>query len=307
MRRLFGGVEGRIRVACALAMVGCVQCSANSDSGPRPMYSVGPPMALPGTGGTLAPGSGTGGASLPPVGVGVAGQGPVAMGAGGVGGTGGVLGTGGAGVAGMGTGGMGTGGMGTGGMGTGGMGTGGMGTGGMGAAGAGGTSASGEPTSGLLAGVLEEHNKVRAGVMTDMPLPPFTWSQMLADYAQEWADTVAMDCNPRHRTNPPYGENLAVFTSFGAGSQRTGVDAVDAWAAEDSCWTYGLFMRTDQCNQSCYLAMSSDGCGHYTQIVWRNSTQVGCGASTCMMGGGTTSIYICNYAPQGNIIGQAPY
>jgi pathogenesis-related protein 1 len=49
---------------------------------------------------------------------------------------------------------------------------------------------------------------------------------------------------------------------------------------------------------------NSDGCGHYTQVVWRKSTDLGCGFATCSGGGGfVNDIWICNYAPAGNSIG----
>ncbi|KAG6361873.1 hypothetical protein INS49_010102 [Diaporthe citri] len=41
--------------------------------------------------------------------------------------------------------------------------------------------------------------------------------------------------------------------------------------------------------------------GHFTQLVWKNTTAVGCGSRLC----GTRGWYIvCEYWPRGNIIGQ---
>ncbi|MFI5307460.1 MAG: CAP domain-containing protein [Polyangiales bacterium] len=225
-------------------------------------------------------------------------------------GTGGMVGTGG-----MGTGGMiGTGGMGTGGMaGTGGMGTGGMaGTGGMGMTGGpcgSGTPTDGRPTSGPLACIVEEHNAVRAMVKSATPLPPVTWSADLATYAQQWTD---MTCtSPRHRTSPSLngqrlGENL--YAGFGdTQSSSAGKQAVDGWAGEVACYTFGPFMSGDKCDMTCTSQMSSDGCGHYTQIVWRASVQIGCGVTTCGSGLSMQTEVICNYAPAGNFVGMNPY
>jgi hypothetical protein len=262
-----------------------------SDSGDKKFVLVNPP-AVVSTGGTPA---GTGGA-------------------GGLPGTGGT-----AGVAGMvntGTGGMmaGAGGMmaGAGGMmaGTGGMMAGTGGTGGtMTPVDCGGTTATdGRPTSGPLACIVEQHNATRAKVMSGSPLPPVKWSAELAKYAQEWTDMTCM--SPRHRTSAmlngqPLGENL--YASFGLGDAMAGKQAVDGWSAEVACYTFGAFEAGDKCDVGCYTMMNSDGCGHYTQIVWRGTTEIGCGVTTCGTGFMMATEVICNYSPPGNYIGQPPY
>ena len=174
--------------------------------------------------------------------------------------------------------------------------------------------------TGRLMGITAAHNAVRAMVSTQTPLPPLVWSQTLADYAQQWATQLAttMCAQPQHRSGSElqaknYGENLATFEGRGtAGAVSTAQKAVDAWAGEVACWTYGSISGggpsgTEKCDMACYMQMNSDGCGHYTQIVWRKSTQLGCGVATCMNGQYSEDIWICNYAPAGNIIGQAPY
>lgn len=177
------------------------------------------------------------------------------------------------------------------------------------------------PESGRLAGMTAAHNAVRAMVQTSPPLAPLAWSETLAAYAQEWADSLAMEgCRTaRHRSQAElqakgYGENLAVMggVSFGGSFMSTAEQAVKGWADEVMCWTYGTisgfgFGGTEKCEQSCYQAMNSDGCGHYTQIVWRKTTQVGCGVATCTSGRSSTDVWICNYSPPGNYAGQAPY
>jgi len=202
------------------------------------------------------------------------------------------------------------------------MGMGGVGTGGApstggepntgGAPGTGGVPPGGDPETGRLAGITAAHNAVRAAVQTGTPLPPLTWSPTIAEYAQEWADSLAAtSCSsPHHRTSAElqqkgYGENLAAFSTTVGGS--TAQQAVDAWAAEKACWTFGTIARSEQCDMTCYARLNSDGCGHYTQVVWRGSTELGCGVASCKQGAFTTDIWICNYAPPGNIVGQAPY
>ncbi len=182
-------------------------------------------------------------------------------------------------------------------------------------AGDGGDAQGGALESGRLVGITAAHNAVRAMVQTQPPLPPLVWSQTIADYAQQWATSLAttMCAQPVHRTGAElqakgYGENLATFSGGGAlGAVSTAQQAVDAWAAEEACWTYGTIQGTEKCDVTCYTNLHSDGCGHYTQVVWRGSTQLGCGVASCKNRGATEDIWICNYAPAGNFIGRSPY
>ncbi len=151
-------------------------------------------------------------------------------------------------------------------------------------------------------------NAVRDG----LGLPALTWDDDLAVQAQDWADHLATtSCGTiSHREPNSYGENIAAFGS----SQNPVSDqaqAVEGWAAEVSCWTFGEFMSgqpgSDSCDMACTDAMNSSGCGHYTQLVWRDTQRVGCGVATCSNGAYDVDVWVCNYDPQGNIIGQEPY
>jgi pathogenesis-related protein 1 len=186
-----------------------------------------------------------------------------------------------------------------------------------GAAGAAGASVSMGET-GRMVGMTAAHNAVRAMVQTTPVLPPMIWSPTLAAYAQEWTDNLAKTActQPQHRSSQElqakgYGENLAM--SGGSRPPMTSAQfAVDGWAGEVACWSYGTiaapgFAGSEKCDSACYQKLNSDGCGHYTQLVWRNSTQLGCGVSSCTSGGVTYDIWICNYAPTGNVVGQKPY
>jgi pathogenesis-related protein 1 len=177
--------------------------------------------------------------------------------------------------------------------------------------------ATADPETGRLAGITAAHNAVRAAVQTQPALPPLIWSQTIADYAQQWATSLAttMCAQPQHRSGVDllakgYGENLATFGAGGTlkgGTASTAEQAVSAWAAEKACWTFGTISGTETCDKTCYTNLHSDGCGHYTQVVWRGSTMLGCGVATCKNGALTEDIWICNYAPAGNFIGRLPY
>ncbi len=165
--------------------------------------------------------------------------------------------------------------------------------------------------AGRMAGMTAAHNAVRDAVAMQS-LAPLVWSEGLAQYAQEWADELAKDCMPRHRSELSYGENIATFGSTAAGGPgTTAPDAVDGWAAEIDCWEYGEFMRTDSCGAQCVAQLNASGCGHYTQLVWSGTEQVGCGLSQCSRSqGGRTfqfDVWVCNYDPPGNFVGRHPY
>jgi uncharacterized protein YkwD len=141
---------------------------------------------------------------------------------------------------------------------------------------------------------VDAHNAVRAAVQkpanysgTWTAVPPVTWSDAVATTAQDWAENLrdSMDCGLMHASGTGYGENLA------AGSNVDAARAVEMWASEIKNYTY-----------SPQYSFENDT-GHYTQIVWRKTTQIGCGRATC----GNRAVVACRYSPPGNYIGQAPY
>ncbi|KAF8888246.1 CAP domain-containing protein [Infundibulicybe gibba] len=53
----------------------------------------------------------------------------------------------------------------------------------------------------------------------------------------------------------------------------------------------------------------SSATGHFTQVVWKGTTQVACAVANC--GAGTifsqaSGYVVCRYSPPGNVIGQFP-
>jgi len=156
--------------------------------------------------------------------------------------------------------------------------------------------ASGEPAN--LVGTTDAHNAIRAAVMTTTPLPPMKWDPALATLATTWAsqcidtdgDGLVDHSSQGSRTNAAgyayVGENI-----FAASGSATGPGAVNYWAMEKSKFTYP---------NTC-----AGTCGHYTQIVWRTSVNVGCALVSCPSLQ-YKSVVLCNYGPGGNS-GGAPY
>jgi pathogenesis-related protein 1 len=133
--------------------------------------------------------------------------------------------------------------------------------------------------------ITVHHNKVRA----DVGVEPLTWSTDIAAHAQQWAEQLAISgCRMKHRNPNTYGENLFQGT-FGA---FTAVDAAKAWETEKKDYGGGVLTEGNWAPA-----------GHYTQMVWRQTTLLGCGQAICM----NTLIVACNYDPAGNFMGRKPY
>ncbi|CAN1167533.1 Pathogenesis-related protein 1 [Linum perenne] len=136
---------------------------------------------------------------------------------------------------------------------------------------------------------VNAHNAARSAV----GVGPVTWDPSVAAYAQSYArQRAAGDCKLVH-SGGPYGENLA--WSSGQISAKGAVGgAVGMWVNERADYDY----NSNTCAQG-------KVCGHYTQVVWRSSSRIGCAKAACSGGRGT--FVICNYNPPGNYVGQKPY
>ncbi|KAK9286599.1 hypothetical protein L1049_014999 [Liquidambar formosana] len=132
---------------------------------------------------------------------------------------------------------------------------------------------------------LNAHNAARAAV----GVGPMTWDNTVAAYAQNYANQRVGDCRLVHsNSNGQYGENLAWSSG-----DLSGAAAVNLWVNEKASYNYN--------SNSCAAGAV---CGHYTQVVWRNSVRLGCAKVRCNNGG---TFIGCNYAPPGNYAGQRPY
>lgn len=132
---------------------------------------------------------------------------------------------------------------------------------------------------------LDAHNAHRSA----LGIADLSYSFAVEASAQAWADALAADnCAFEHENQSTYGENLW-WSSY----EPTPTEVVDAWAGEVAYYDYD----TNTCE---------DGqvCGHYTQVVWADTTQVGCAQGACA---GGAVIWVCRYDPPGNWVGQKPY
>jgi pathogenesis-related protein 1 len=131
--------------------------------------------------------------------------------------------------------------------------------------------------------ILKAHNDARRAAAADMPA--LQWSDEVATSAQQWATTLAKTCVPKHKNPNKYGENWSYAS--GAPQPRPATGAITAWLSEKPYYNYA----TNKCSST------NPGCWHYTQIVWRKTTHVGCGKATCR----TATIWVCHYDPKGNV------
>ena len=146
--------------------------------------------------------------------------------------------------------------------------------------------------------MVEAHNQYRseAGVSSRV-----TWSVELGEMAQTYANKLKNDrgCNPTHSHTNGTGENLywASALRYSTGEtevkQITAKQVADAWGSEKSDYHY----QSNSC---------ADGkvCGHYTQMVWENTSEIGCAKAVCA---DNSQVWVCNYYPAGNYVGKKPY
>lgn len=136
--------------------------------------------------------------------------------------------------------------------------------------------------SGIEQPMVAAHNSIRARV----GVPPLDWSKSLAEIAQKRADELISSGEFNHRRGWSYGENLYEINGEAANPKEVVLD----WASEMTDYNYA--------GNSCRKV-----CGHYTQIVWRDTRKIGCAASRA----GVRTVFVCEYDPPGNFVGQRPY
>lgn len=141
-----------------------------------------------------------------------------------------------------------------------------------------------------VAAVLQLQNTARSQV----GISNLTWSDSLAKQAKAWASR----CRFEH-SDSSTGENLYATSSLGLTDTKSFTQAAQAWINEKRDYSYA--------SNTCAPGKQ---CGHYTQVVWRDTLRVGCAAVACESGmanfrAGT--LVVCEYDPPGNVSGRRPY
>lgn len=108
-----------------------------------------------------------------------------------------------------------------------------------------------------------------------------SWNKTLENFAQDYLDDMKSDSCEFEHSGGPYGENLAM-------GYKNSTAAVEAWGDEREEYDFG-----DQGFR--------EKTGHFTQLVWKNTTDVGCARKLCNERGW---YLVCEYWPRGNVQGQ---
>lgn len=147
------------------------------------------------------------------------------------------------------------------------------------------------PSAQVAGEFVEAHNQARAAV----GVGPLQWSETLANATGRVVryQRIKTRCQFAELEGNKYGANQ--FLGGGApASTWTPRVVVDGWVENKKYYNYA--------NNSC---LPDKMCGTYTQVVWRNSTELGCAQATCLKE--MTTLVVCFYNPPGNYVGERPY
>uniref|UniRef100_H2YZD9 SCP domain-containing protein n=1 Tax=Ciona savignyi TaxID=51511 RepID=H2YZD9_CIOSA len=123
--------------------------------------------------------------------------------------------------------------------------------------------------------VIKAHNEYRA----NHNAAPLKQKDELTNVAQKWAKHLASSGKFGHSNHKDYGENIAMTS-----------------AKNPTAMWYDEIHKYDFKRPG-----FKSGIGHFTQVVWKNSTEIGIGVATDGKG---TLFAVANYAPAGNFRGQ---
>jgi len=149
--------------------------------------------------------------------------------------------------------------------------------------------------------ITKAHNDLRKKYGS----PALKYSKHLENAARIWATELQADgCGMAHSHGKvgPTGENLFwASASESANSKDNNGNwiwhrslqivkdeaVVQAWYDEVQWYDY----ETDSCEKG-------QMCGHYTQVIWNSTTELGCAAMAC---DDRSQVWVCEYTPGGNV------
>ena len=135
--------------------------------------------------------------------------------------------------------------------------------------------------------ILLAHNKARRNVVPyAQTMPMLTWSSRLASFSKGYADTCPSA--PSDPTTRPLHKGLSIGQSVvvGQASSLTIASSLDQMVGEEQFWSYPF-----------YCAPGGANCSRYMQMIWAETTEVGCAMATC----GSQSSFVCSYSIDANL------
>jgi uncharacterized protein YkwD len=134
--------------------------------------------------------------------------------------------------------------------------------------------------------LLQVHNAERKR----MGIAPLSWSRELAGQAGSWAQSLASKGSFEHSKNRGnVGENLWMGTSGYYQPEAM----IGAFVGEKQYFRPGKFPDVSTTG-------NWSDVGHYTQLIWPGTKEVGCAKATAR----GNDVLVCRYAPAGNVMGQ---
>lgn len=139
--------------------------------------------------------------------------------------------------------------------------------------------------------LLAAHNIERAA----LGVPPLAWNDQLAADARIWARELAVtgkfEHSPDEVGKEPQGENLWAGTPRAFSPEAM----VHLWVAEKRDYRPGVFPNNSRSGDV-------ENVGHYTQLIWRSTHEVGCATAV----GQHEEVLVCRYSQAGNVYGERP-
>ena len=136
---------------------------------------------------------------------------------------------------------------------------------------------------------LDAHNPFRQ----ELGIEPLTYSSELAASALKWANNLANKNSLAHsQGRNKIGENLAMGSKNAYDTFRL----IELWTNEKKYYKNNKWPNTSSTGNWKDVA-------HYSQIVWRNTKEVGCAVAENTK----NKFIVCQYKPSGNWVGDKAY
>jgi len=167
----------------------------------------------------------------------------------------------------------------------------------------------------LVQTMLDQHNQKRSLIVrgkqskrgggfapTGKNMYRLKWSCDLEQQAQRWANRCTFTHSQgKDRINA--GENL--YWIYGSGDMSSGTRMPGATTS----WWNEYTAKGPISNSQNKLTSSefNKGLGHWSQMAWGATTELGCGFGSCKHSGQPSAYVVCQYRVPGNVLNQAIY